>query len=52
LSKADKALLVGFERAIVRRIDGAVQIDGVWRRRYSNQLYNLFTEVVLMKIMK
>jgi hypothetical protein len=29
LSKADKALLVGFERAIVRRIDGAVQIDGV-----------------------
>jgi hypothetical protein len=34
LSKAHEALLGGFEGKILSRIYGAVQIDGLWRRRY------------------
>jgi hypothetical protein len=33
LSKAHEALLGGYKR-ILRKIYAAVQIDGVWRRRY------------------
>jgi hypothetical protein len=38
LSKANEALLGGFERKILRRIYGAIQIDGVWQRRYNQEL--------------
>jgi hypothetical protein len=39
LCKAHEALLGGSERKILRRIYGAVQIDGIWRRHYNNELY-------------
>jgi hypothetical protein len=42
VSKAYEALLGGFERKILRRIYGAVKIDGVWRSRYRKELYSLF----------
>jgi hypothetical protein len=38
LSKAHEALLGGYKR-ILRKIYGAVQIDGVWRRRYLLNVY-------------
>jgi hypothetical protein len=52
LSKAHEARLEGFERNILRRIYGAVQIDGVWRRRYSKELYSLFNDVDIIKRIK
>jgi hypothetical protein len=36
LSKAHEELLGCFERKILSRIYGAVQIGGVWRRCYNN----------------
>jgi hypothetical protein len=39
LSKTHEALLGGFEGKILRGIYGAVQIDGVWRRRHNQELY-------------
>jgi hypothetical protein len=38
LSMGHEALLGGFERKILRRIYGPVQIYGVWRRRYNKEL--------------
>jgi hypothetical protein len=52
LSKAHEAPLGGFERTILRRIYGAVQTDGVWRRRYDKKLYGLFNDVDIMKRIK
>jgi hypothetical protein len=52
LSKAHEALLGGSERRILRRICGAVQIDGVWRRRYNKKVYSLFNDVDTIKRIK
>jgi hypothetical protein len=52
LSKAHEALLGGSERNILRRIYGAVQINGVWQRRYRKELYSLFNDVDIIKIIK
>jgi hypothetical protein len=49
---AHEALLGGFERKILRRIYGAVQVDGVWRSRYKNELYSLFNHVDIIKGIK
>jgi hypothetical protein len=35
---------------VLRRIYGAVQIDGVWRRRYNKELHSLFNDVVIKRI--
>jgi hypothetical protein len=45
LSKDHETLLGGSERKILRRIYGAVQIDGVWQRCYNKELYSLFNDV-------
>jgi hypothetical protein len=45
LSKSHEALLGNFERKILRRIYGAVQIDGAWQRHYTQELYSLFNDV-------
>jgi hypothetical protein len=42
LSKTDNRLLSSFERRILRCIFGAVQENGVWRKRYNHELYELF----------
>jgi hypothetical protein len=52
LSKAHEALLGGFESLVLRRIYVAVQIDGVWRRRYNKELYTLFNDVHIIKRIK
>jgi hypothetical protein len=49
LSKAHEEFLGGFERKILRTTYGAVQIDGVWRRRYNKELYNLFNDADITK---
>jgi hypothetical protein len=52
LITAHEALLGGFERNILRTIYGAVQTDGVWRRRYNQELFSLFNDVVIIKRIK
>jgi hypothetical protein len=46
-SKTHEALL-----ASCARIHAAVQIDGLWRRRYNPELYSLFNEVDIIKRFK
>jgi hypothetical protein len=50
LSKAQEAPLGGFERKILMTHCGAQQIDGVCRTRYNKELYNLFNDVDIIKI--
>jgi hypothetical protein len=52
LSKALEALPGGFERKTLGRIYGAVQIGGVWQRLYHQELYSLFNDVDIIKIIK
>jgi hypothetical protein len=52
INKAHEALLGGFEGKNLRRIYGAEQIDGVWRRRYNKELYSLFNDVDIIKRIK
>jgi hypothetical protein len=52
LNNAHEALLGGFERKILRRIHGAVQIDGLRQRRYNKKLHSLFTDVDIIKRLK
>jgi hypothetical protein len=49
LSKAHEALLGGFERKILRRIYGAVQIDRVWRRHHNKELYSYLMMLTELK---
>lgn len=41
LSKSDENLLCTFERKIIRRIFGGINIDDEWRR-YNKELYQLY----------
>jgi hypothetical protein len=43
LSK-DENLLQIFERIILRRIYGAINEGDIWRIRYNNELYKLYSE--------
>jgi hypothetical protein len=52
LSKIDERLLSVFERRILRCIFGAVQENGVWRKRYNHELYELFNEPDIVKYIK
>jgi hypothetical protein len=52
LSKAHEPLLGGFEGKILKRIFGAIQFDGACRRRYSKELYSLFNDDNVIKIIK
>jgi hypothetical protein len=52
LSKTDERLLSVFERRILRCIFGAVQENGVWRKRYNHELYELFNEPDIVKYIK
>lgn len=51
LTKADCERLLVFERRVLRIIYGPVNVDGEWRSRYNDELYNLFTqETIVQKI--
>jgi hypothetical protein len=49
LSKTDERLLSVFERRILRCVFGAMQKNGVWRKRYNHELYELFNEPDIVK---
>jgi hypothetical protein len=34
----------------LRRIYGAVKIDGVWQRRYNKELYSVFNDDIIKQI--
>lgn len=44
LTKRDESLLMIFERKILRKIYGAIQEDGMWRRRYNFEIYNIYRQ--------
>jgi hypothetical protein len=52
LSKTDERLLSVSERRIFRCIFGAVQENGVWRKIYNHELYELFNEPDIVKYIK
>lgn len=52
LSKKDEHRLLVFERGILRRMFGAVQEDGCWRIRYNHELYNMYSEPNIAKVVK
>jgi hypothetical protein len=43
-SKKDENLLQILERRILRRIYGPINEGGIWRIRYNNELYKLYSE--------
>lgn len=53
LTKSNENILLIFERKILRRIFGPIaDIHGNWRIRYNAELYQLFQEPDLVKIIK
>jgi hypothetical protein len=52
LSKTDERLLSVFERKVLRCVFGAVQENGVWRKRHNHELYKLFNEPDIVKYIK
>ncbi|MGI4816809.1 MAG: reverse transcriptase domain-containing protein [Janthinobacterium lividum] len=51
LKEADCERLLVFERRVLRIIFGPVSINGDWRSRYNDELYNLYTdETIVQKI--
>ena len=41
-----------FERKVLRRIIGPIQENGQWRKRYNNELYEIYGEPAVMNIIK
>lgn len=52
LSKKDEEFLNVFERKVLRKILGAVQDGGTWRRRYNFELYAIFNEPEAASLIK
>lgn len=52
LAKADEAVLGVFERKILRKIYGPICVDGEYRCRMNNELYELFTDIDIVKRIK
>ena len=49
LSATDKNMLGVFERKILRMICGAVCEQGEWRIRYNHELYQIYTDIDIVK---
>jgi hypothetical protein len=52
MSKADENQLGIFERKILRLIFGPICVNGVWRRRFNSELYEMFNEADIVKKIK
>jgi hypothetical protein len=52
LSKKDENLLQIFERRILRSIYGPINEGGIWRIRYNNELYKLYNESDIVRVIK
>jgi hypothetical protein len=49
LTKKDKLQLAIFERKVLRKIFGPIQDTDHWRRRYNEELYQLYAEPKIVK---
>jgi hypothetical protein len=52
LSKTKEWQLSLFERKVLRRIFGAKQENGTWRKRYSYELYEIINEKNIVNYIK
>lgn len=52
ISKNNEYALQYFERKILRRVYGPICENGVWRKRYNQELYDLFKDVDISKFIK
>ena len=52
LSKSDEILLPAFERKMLRRILGPVCVEGQWKSRYNDELYEMYGDVTVVQHIK
>ena len=52
LSKKAGNMLQVFERRILRMIYGPINNNGIWRTRYNKELYILYNESDIVKVIK
>ena len=52
LSTADQTLLVAFEMKMLRRILGPVCVEGQWRSRYNDELYEMYGDFTVVQRIK
>ena len=53
MTKNDEKRTMGvFERKVLRKIFGPVCVDGVYRRRWNNELYELYDDTDIVKRIK
>jgi hypothetical protein len=52
LSRLDERLLCIFERRILSYIFGPVEENGIWRKRYNHELYELFNKPDIIEFIK
>jgi hypothetical protein len=49
LTKKDELQIAVFERKVVRKISGPIRDTDQWRRRYKEELYQLYAEPEIVK---
>ena len=49
VKKSDETLLAAFERKMLRRILGPVCVEGQWRSRYNDELYELYGDLTVVQ---
>ena len=52
LSSDEQQKLRFFERKVLRMIFGAVCINGVWRSRFNDELYDIYNDVPVVRRIK
>ena len=52
LTKDDERRLGVFERRILRRIAGSIFENGIWRRRFNRELYEMFNNCDVINVIK
>jgi hypothetical protein len=48
--REEENMLQIFERRILRRIYGPIKENGIWRSRYNHELYKLYNEADVVKV--
>jgi hypothetical protein len=52
LTKTEEEKLNIFERKILRKIYGPSCVNGVWRMKYNDELYNIYKQLSIVKMIK
>lgn len=50
LCKPDETPLTAFERILLRRIPNPVCVEGQWRSRYNDEVYEMYVNLCLMPV--